>query len=81
MQQLGGIDNLMIEGEIPNIPMHIAAAMLYDSGAAEAELLEHLQHTLPDIISNHLPILRCRIEEMPLHVPSVGRALNWHGQP
>jgi WS/DGAT/MGAT family acyltransferase len=60
----------MIEGEIPNIPMHIAAAMLYDASHAKtgAELFEDLQETLTGIIEKHLPILRCRIEELPWQI-------------
>jgi diacylglycerol O-acyltransferase len=70
MQQLGGLDNLMIEGEIPNIPMHMAAAMLYDTSHAEtgARLFEDLQERLAGIIEKHLPILRCRVEELPLQL-------------
>jgi WS/DGAT/MGAT family acyltransferase len=68
--QLGGLDNLMIGGEIPNIPMHIAAAMLYEGSGVDSghHLFEQMQETLSKIIENHLPILRCRIEEMPFRI-------------
>ena len=31
MRQLNALDNLMIGGELANIPMHISAVMLYDT--------------------------------------------------
>ena len=70
MTQLSGLDNLMMEGEIPNIPMHMAAAMLYDAGSSQTgiSLFEDMQEMLADIIEKHLPILRCRIEELPLQI-------------
>jgi diacylglycerol O-acyltransferase len=70
MQQLGSLDNLMIEGEIPNVPLHMSAAMLYDASCAPAgsALFAQMQDMLAGIIEDHLPILRCRVEELPLHM-------------
>lgn len=70
MQQLGALDNLMVGGEIPNTPLHISAIMLYETSHAEhgVVLFEKLQEMLGGIIENHLPILRCRIEDLPLHM-------------
>lgn len=70
MEQLGGLDNLMIEGETPNLPMHMSAAMLYDArkaGGAES-LFAQLGALFEDIIDSKLPILACRVDELPLQV-------------
>lgn len=70
MQQLGSLDNLMIEGEIPNVPLHMSAAMLYDASHSPAgfTLFEKMQDMLAGIIEDRLPILRCRVEALPLHM-------------
>jgi diacylglycerol O-acyltransferase len=70
MQQLGSLDNLMIEGEIPNVPLHMSAAMLYDASRAPAgsKLFGQMRDMLAGIIEDHLPILHCRVEELPLHM-------------
>jgi diacylglycerol O-acyltransferase len=70
MQQLGGLDNLMIGADVPNIPMHIAAAMLYDTADAGsgARLFEKLHVLLEGAVRKQLPILRCRLETLPLQL-------------
>ena len=32
MQQISALDNLMLDGGLPNLPMHMSAIMIYDSG-------------------------------------------------
>lgn len=32
MFQLSGLDNLMVDGELHNIPMHMSAVMIYETG-------------------------------------------------
>jgi len=70
MRQLGGLDNLMIEGELPNIPMHMSAVMLYDTGGKKGadRLVSSLLENFEGAIDSHFPILRCRIEELPLQI-------------
>jgi diacylglycerol O-acyltransferase len=70
MQQLDALDNLMIEGELPNIPMHMSAVMLYDTGGKRGatRLFEALQTDFKAIVDKHFPILRCRLDELPLQL-------------
>ncbi len=70
MQQLGGLDNLMIEGELPNIPMHMSAVTLYDTGGKRGadRIVRSLHESFKGAIDTHFPILRCRIEDLPLQL-------------
>ncbi len=68
MHQLGALDNLMIGGELPNIPMHMSAVMLYDTGGKRgaAKLFNVLETDFEKIIDQHFPILQCRLDEVAL---------------
>lgn len=68
MQQLGGLDNLMIEGELPNIPMHMSALMIYETGGKRAagRLYQAILDNFDTIALKHFPILRCRVDGLPL---------------
>ncbi len=70
MRQLGGLDSLMIEGEMPNIPLHMSALMIYDTGGKRGAgaLFKQLQHTFDELAEHHFPILRCRLEEVLLQL-------------
>lgn len=66
MQQLGGIDNLMIEGDLPGIPLHMSAVMIYDTGGKRGatRLFKTFNERFDRIVNEHFPILRCRIDEL-----------------
>jgi diacylglycerol O-acyltransferase len=70
MRQLGALDNLMIAGEIPNIPMHMSALMMYETGGRRGTnaLYKALQENFTDLIEHYFPILRCRLEEVLLQM-------------
>ncbi len=70
MRQLGGIDNLMIEGEMPNIPLHMSAVMIYDTAGKQGAnaLFKALQNNFDELVERHFPILRCRLEEVLLQL-------------
>ena len=70
MQQLGALDNLMIMGDIPNISLHMSALMVYETGGKKAanRLYKTLLGNLDDVVERHFPILRCRVEEVPLQL-------------
>ena len=70
MQQLGALDNLMIGGELANIPMHICAVMLYDTGGKRGatRLFDALESDFERVIDLHFPILRCRLDEVALQL-------------
>lgn len=70
MHQLGGLDNLMIEGELPNIPMHMSALMIYETGGKRGtdRLVISLTANLTRLTENQFPILRCHLEELPLQL-------------
>jgi WS/DGAT/MGAT family acyltransferase len=70
MRQLGGIDNLMIEGEMPNIPLHMSALMIYDTAGKRGAnaLFNALQKNFDELVERHFPILRCRLEEVLLQL-------------
>jgi len=70
MRQLGGLDNLMIEGEIPNTPLHMSALMIYQTQGKKGAtaLYKALQHNFEDLAMRHFPILRCRLEEVLLQM-------------
>ena len=66
MQQLGGIDNLMIQGELPGIPMHMSAVMIYQTGGKRGanRLFNTFSQRFDSIVDEHFPILRCRVDEL-----------------
>ena len=70
MFQLGGLDNLMVEGELPNIPLHMSAVMIYETGGKRGanRLFKALPERFERLIDRHFPVLRCRLEELPLHL-------------
>jgi diacylglycerol O-acyltransferase / wax synthase len=70
MEQLNALDNLMIEGELPNIPMQMSAAMLYETRGKRGanRLFDLLAGLLEDVIASQFPILRCKLEELPLQL-------------
>jgi len=70
VQQLGGIDNLMIQGELPNIPLHMSALMIYETGGKRgaARLYEALLDNFETISLRRFPVLRSRLETLPLQV-------------
>ena len=66
MQQLGGIDNLMIEGDLPGIPMHMSAVMIYQTGGKRGanRLFNTFSQRFDRIVDEHFPILRCRVDAL-----------------
>ncbi len=70
MQQLSALDNLMLDGELPNLPMHMSAVMIYDTGGKRGSdrLRKALEERLTTIVHAHFPILRCKVERLPLHL-------------
>lgn len=70
MRQLGGLDNLMIQGEMPNIPLHMSAMMIYDTGGKRGAtaLFKALQADFDELALQHFPILRCRLEDVLLQL-------------
>ena len=70
MQQLGALDNLMIGGELANLPMHMSALMIYDTGGKRQadSLFAGFHKNFGKIVDSHFPILRCRVEELPLQL-------------
>lgn len=70
MRQLGGLDNLMIEGELPNVPMHMSALMIYETNGKRGAtaLYKAMESNFNELALRHFPILRCRLEEVPLQL-------------
>lgn len=70
MRQLGGLDNLMIEGELPNVPMHMSALMIYETHGKKGAtaLYTALENNFNELALRHFPILRCRLEEVLLQL-------------
>lgn len=70
MRQLGGLDNLMIEGELPNVPMHMSALMIYETHGKRGAtaLYKTLEANFNELAASHFPILRCRLEEVLLQL-------------
>ena len=68
MFQLSGLDNLMVEGELPNIPMHMSAIMIYETRGKRgaSRLVKAFPERFERLVDQHFPILRCRLEELPL---------------
>ena len=70
MQQLSALDNLMLEGELPNLPMHMSAIMIYDTKGkrGSARMLKLFQDRFLANSEKHFPILLCKAERLPLHL-------------
>lgn len=70
MRQLGGLDNLMIEGELPNVPMHMSALMIYETHGKRGAtaLYKALEVNFNELAISHFPILRCRLEDVLLQL-------------
>ena len=66
MEQLHGLDSIMVLGEIPNVPLHIGALFIYHS--KQDFDFEALNTLLERQIREHLPILQCRLETLPWSV-------------
>lgn len=58
MQQLGALDNLMTGGELTNLPMHMSAVMIYDTGGKRQadRLFDGFQRRFERIVDGHFPI-------------------------
>lgn len=70
MQQLSALDNLMLEGELPNLPMHMSAILIYDTRGkrGSARMLKLFQDRFLENSEKHFPILLCKAERLPLHL-------------
>ena len=70
MEQLNGLDSVLVLGEIPNIPLHIGALFIYDPSTSATGTLtfEQVRNLLSDVIDTSLPILRCRSEKLPFTI-------------
>jgi diacylglycerol O-acyltransferase / wax synthase len=70
MHQLGALDNLMIEGEIPNIPLHMSAMMIYATGGKRGvtRMYDALEQRFEGLVEKHFPILRCRVEDVAMQL-------------
>jgi diacylglycerol O-acyltransferase len=70
MRQLGGLDNLMIQGEMPNIPLHMSALMIHETRGKRGAnaLYKALRNNFEGVAQRHFPILRCRLEEVLLQM-------------
>lgn len=66
MQQLGALDNLMVEADLPNIPLHMSALMIYDTGGKKGttRFAESIRDRFEKALDLHFPILRCRLESV-----------------
>ena len=60
MHQLGALDNLMIEAEIPNIPLHMSAMMIYETSGKRGatRIMDALGDRFEEIIDQHFPTSR-----------------------
>ena len=70
MQQLSGLDTMMVLGELPDTPLHISALFIYDPSTAENQLFDHdrFRGLVNQLVSHQLPVLRCRLDELPLSI-------------
>lgn len=66
MQQLGGLDSMMVLGEIANVPLHMSALFIYDPSTSDSGAIQHEQVTvlLSKLIDSSLPSLKCRTEKV-----------------
>lgn len=70
MRQLGGLDNLMIEGEMPGIPLHMSAVMIYDTGGKRGanRLFERFRQSFDTLAEDLFPVLRCKVESVSMEL-------------
>ena len=70
MYQLSALDNLMVDGESPALPLHMSAVMVYDTGGKRgADALARIfRERFESVIASHFPILGCKVERLPLHL-------------
>ena len=66
MQQLSGIDTFMALGEMPNMPLHIGGLMIYQKPGKK--FYEQGRALLLRQITEHIPILQCRLQSLALDV-------------
>lgn len=64
MEQLNGLDSLLILSEFENCPFHIGAIMLYERPTADCDAFSenHITALLNDVIDNTLPILKSKAD-------------------
>ncbi|MCX2982606.1 wax ester/triacylglycerol synthase family O-acyltransferase [Halieaceae bacterium IMCC14734] len=68
MYQLSGLDNLMVAGELPDIPLHMSALFIYEPGGKHAANVDHALacSVMQSAIDQQFPILRCKLDALPL---------------
>jgi diacylglycerol O-acyltransferase len=68
MYQLSGLDNLMVAGELPDIPMHMSALFIYEPGENRSHGVNHALAcaVMQQAIDHQFPILRCKLDALPL---------------
>ena len=68
MEQLSGLDSALVQGDLPNAPLHIGALFIYDPTSCPSGALayEKLQTLVSHAIETSLPILKCRPQKIPL---------------
>lgn len=66
MEQLSGLDSMMVLGEISNVPLHMSALFIYDPSTCESGTIKYPQLTqlLQDVIDSSLPMLKCKTEKV-----------------
>ncbi|MEH6568552.1 MAG: wax ester/triacylglycerol synthase family O-acyltransferase [Halioglobus sp.] len=66
MEQLSGLDSMMVLGEISNVPLHMSALFIYDPSTSESGTIKYPQLTslLHGVINSSLPMLKCRAEKV-----------------
>ncbi len=68
MEQLNGLDSVLVLGEIPNIPLHIGALFIYNPSSSPTGTLafNQVRDLLLNVIDTSLPALKCRRDKLPL---------------
>ena len=68
MYQLSGLDNLMVAGELPDIPLHMSALFIYEPGGDQSAVVDHALacSVMQQAIDHQFPILRCKLDALPL---------------
>ena len=66
MEQLHGLDSLMVLGELPNVPLHFGALFIYRP--APSLNFDAVKALVAAQIESHLPLLRCRFDALPISI-------------
>jgi diacylglycerol O-acyltransferase / wax synthase len=67
VEQLSGLDSALVQGEVPNVPLHMSALFVYDPSTSASGTISfnQIRQLFLNVIESSLPILKSRAQKIP----------------